>query len=819
MKLRSLSFILGVIVLGIFGLVLINGCKKKPDPPAMTTATVTGITINSAASGGNITGDGGAEVTARGICWGTTHSPVVTGSHTSDGNGTGTFSSALTDLQPNTLYYVRAYATNSAGTGFGNELSFTTNPLGLPELSTEAVTSVTPTAAVSGGSITTDGGASVTVRGVCWGAALNPTTADSKTADGSGTGTYTSNLTGLVPGTAYHVRAYATNSVGTSYGNDLTFTSASTTATITTATIGDVTRTSASSGGNITTDGGSPITARGVCWSTSPSPLATGAHSSDGSGTGSFTSPMTGLSPNTQYYVRAYATNSAGTAYGNELPFTTDPLALATLTTTSPNPVASTTAVSGGNITSDGGASITARGVCWSLTLNPTISGSKSSDGNGTGTFTSNLTGLQPGTLYHIRAYATNNVGTAYGNDLTFTTTAVAPSVTTAIISGITQTSATSGGNVTASGGATVTARGVCWKTSANPVVTDSHTSDGSGTGSFTSSLTGLTAETEYHVRAYATNSMGTSYGNEVVFTAQQINLATLTTAVISSVTTNSAASGGNITSDGGGSVTGRGICWSTSQNPVITDQHTSNGSGTGSFTSSMTGLSNETQYFVRAYATNSAGTAYGNQISFSSSTTDVEGNIYKTVVIGNQMWMSENLRTTTYNDHGSIPNVTDNGAWTTLTTPAYSWYGNDIANKPINGAIYNWYTIETGNLCPTGWHVPSDNEFKTLETYLGMASDQLDLWDWRGTNEGTKLKTTSGWDGTNTSGFTGLPSGYRFAIDGYFYSLGTLTYWWSSSLYSSDLAWYRRMDSGEARVYRGAVSIKGGKYVRCLKD
>ena len=202
------------------------------------------------------------------------------------------------------------------------------------------------------------------------------------------------------------------------------------------------------------------------------------------------------------------------------------------------------------------------------------------------------------------------------------TTTIVAPTVSTTAISAITSTSASSGGNVTADGGASVTARGVCWSTSANPTTANSKTANGTGTGTFTSSITGLTAGTTYNVRAYATNSVGTSYGSNVTFTATSTSSSapTVTTTAISAITSTSATSGGNITADGGASVTARGVCWSTTANPTTANSKTTNGSGTGTFTSSITGLTASATYNVRAYATNSAGTSYGSNISFTTS-------------------------------------------------------------------------------------------------------------------------------------------------------------------------------------------------------
>jgi hypothetical protein len=294
--------------------------------------------------------------------------------------------------------------------------------------------------------------------------------------------------------------------------------------TVTTTAATSITSTTAASGGNITDDGGAAITVRGVCWSTSPNPVLSGNHTTDGNGSGVFASNITGLTGNTVYYVRAYATNSVGTAYGNEITFTTTntSTALPTVSTAPPSGITMTTTVSGGDVTNDGGATVTARGVCWSTTANPTIAlSTKTTDGTGTGIFTSAITGLTAATTYHVRAYATNSVGTSYGGDSVFTTAATPtiPAIVTTAISSITNTTASSGGIISSDGGAAVTARGVCWSTTVNPTTAlSTKTSDGTGTGTFTSAITGLTANTTYHVRAYATNSIGTAYGNDVTF-------------------------------------------------------------------------------------------------------------------------------------------------------------------------------------------------------------------------------------------------------------------------------------------------------------
>jgi len=195
---------------------------------------------------------------------------------------------------------------------------------------------------------------------------------------------------------------------------------------------------------------------------------------------------------------------------------------LPTLSTTTAVYVPPTSATSGGNVTDDGGGTgVTARGVCWATTINPTIASSHTHDGSGEGAFASSVTGLSEDETYYVRAYATNETGTGYGNQVSFSTTTppVAPTVMTYTISFIHTTTASGGGTVTDDGNSPVTSRGVCWSTSASPTIADSHTNNGSGIGGFSSAITGLVANTLYHVRAYATNSVTTSYGADVEFT------------------------------------------------------------------------------------------------------------------------------------------------------------------------------------------------------------------------------------------------------------------------------------------------------------
>jgi uncharacterized protein (TIGR02145 family) len=461
------------------------------------------------------------------------------------------------------------------------------------------------------------------------------------------------------------------------------------------------------------------------------------------------------------------------------------------------------------------------------------------SNGSGTGSFISNLTWLNPNTPYYIRAYATNSVGTAYGEELTFTTLAAElPTVTTTPASNISQTTATSGGNVTSDGGDFVTAKGVCWSISPNPTTAGSHTSDGGGNGSFESYLSGLTPNTPYYIRAYATNSAGTAYGDELTFTTLSATMPTVTTSPVTDITNTTATGGGNVTSDGGVPVTERGVCWSNLQNPTTSDSHTTDGSGTGTFISYLTDLTPDTLYYVRAYATNSVGTAYGSQVSFAteagscpSTVSDIEGNVYNTVLIGEQCWMAENLKTTTYNNNTPIPNVTNAGSWGNQTSGAYVWYSNDISWKDLYGALYNWYTTVDGNgLCPAGWHVPTDGEWTQLTDFIGGIGSPhgSELKSCRQVNSplGGECQTSDHprWDasgqshGTDDYGFSGLPGGFR-NDSGEFWSIGGSGVWWSSTAFSSGFSWHRELTYASGEVWVSHYLKVHGHSVRCIKD
>lgn len=200
----------------------------------------------------------------------------------------------------------------------------------------------------------------------------------------------------------------------------------------------------------------------------------------------------------------------------------------------------------------------------------------------------------------------------------------------------------------------------------------------------------------------------------------------------------------------------------------------------------------------------------------------DYDGNEYNTVTIGTQTWMKENLKTTHYNDGMAIPNVTDAETWAGLTTGAYCYYDNSTANAATYGSLYNWHAVNIAKLCPSGWHVPTDNEFKNLEIYLGMTQAKADSTGWRGTDQGSQLKSISGWknngNGTNSSGFSALPGGYR-GYYGSFFSIGFHGRWWSATEYGTSDAYKRFLNYDYTRVYRYGNSKGDGFSVRCVRD
>jgi uncharacterized protein (TIGR02145 family) len=342
----------------------------------------------------------------------------------------------------------------------------------------------------------------------------------------------------------------------------------------------------------------------------------------------------------------------------------------------------------------------------------------------------------------------------------------IAPQVTTATVTDVTFSSATLGGTIKSAGGGTILTKGICYGKATLPTILNDTTNQGAGSQSFVKVIKNLTPNTKYYARAYATNSAGVGYGEEFSFTTGA-GLPSITVAVTSTTYTE-ILSNWTITSQGASAISLSGYVISTT-NPLPvtgTDIFWTNNLPATTVNKTITDLAVGTKYFVRAFAANSQGTAYSNVVEATTKTlptaTDADGNVYSSVLIGNQIWMAKNLRTTKFSSGDVIPTTTTSTQNISgETNPIYYWApGNSTSNIPDYGLLYTSYVaVDNRNVCPTGWHVPSTAEWTTLANSLG------------GTNlnstAGNKLKTV-GLDfwannlGTNTSGFSAVGSGQR---------------------------------------------------------
>ena len=307
-----------------FNPLLIGETPTPIELPDVVTNEVTGITTTTATAGGEILSDGGSAITECGVCWSTESEPTLEGDHATATAITGVFTVSLTELTQNTTYYIRAYATNEAGTGYGDVLTFTTEEeivITAPTVTTAEVTEITTTTATVGGTITDAGNGTISESGICYKTGNAEWTCVALEASENA---FSTTLEGLTPNTTYTVRAYATNEEGTGYGEEVTFTTEEeiviTVPTVTTDAVASITTNSALVGGAITSDGNGTVTESGICYKTGNEEWACVSLTATNN---AFSTTLEGLTPNTTYTVRAYATNEEGTGYGEEVTFTT----------------------------------------------------------------------------------------------------------------------------------------------------------------------------------------------------------------------------------------------------------------------------------------------------------------------------------------------------------------------------------------------------------------------------------------------------------------------------------------------------------------
>jgi hypothetical protein len=447
-----------------------------------------------------------------------------------DRSALGNFSYQATNLYPNTLYYVRAYARNSVGVSYSNQLTFRTP--GVPEAPTVETTTygrvTSSSAEVSGNILRIGNDAGVIQHGHVWSKNANPTISanegQSKLGMVSTSGPFTSTLSGLSPNVTYHVRAYATNAIGTGYGEDITFTTVPGDIELTTIGVDAATLThnAATLGGSITETGGNDITGRGICWATTGTPTVEGDHKASDDKTNRFTVRIDGLTEKTSYVARAYVTAATGqTYYGQVVSFrTTHEIHPATAAQPTVADITPYTATFRSSITSDGDGNIADCGFVWARTEHPSLetSAHQSCGQRQTGAFELKVTELVENKTYYVRAYVTNEAGTAYSDELSFATREITvPTLSATTVIQVTHSSATFSATVTDLNFGTLADAGFVFSTSPQPTLADSKLSCGAVT-TLSKRTKELTPNTTYYVRAYATNEKGTAYGQQYSF-------------------------------------------------------------------------------------------------------------------------------------------------------------------------------------------------------------------------------------------------------------------------------------------------------------
>jgi len=580
-----------------------------------------------------------------------------------------------------------------------------------------------------------------------------------------------------------------------------------------------LTNNSAILGGYVTNDGWGSITERGICYTTNINPSITNNKIAIGNGFGNFNKTISGLIPNTTYYVRAYATNNTGTVYGNEVSFTTftgtvtdiDGNIYNTVTIGSQVWMAEnlkTTKFNDGaiipNVTLDSDwGNLLSPGYCW---YNNDV-GNKNIYGGLYNWYAGNTGKLAPAgwhiptkeewrKLYNSVGYGLKESGSTHW--LYNNTEATNNTGFTALPGGY---------RYNKYDGIGLMGYWLCYEPNSVFLLDEL----GTIMGIKFEGIMSLLSDTRTH-----------GYSVRCIKDDTNVAIPTVNTMSATSITSTSAKVSCEITNIGGSSVLERGFYWGTSANPEINGEklEIENGTGIGIFTSDLSALNPNTTYYIKAYATNSFGIAYSNQVSFSTTgetagtVTDIDGNIYNTIAIGTQVWMVENLKTTRYKDGTNIPHITNDDVWALLTSSGYCWYNNNINNKNTYGALYNWEAVKTGKLAPQGWHVPTDVELIVLANYLGGEDIA-----------GGKLKETgtSHWASPNTganndSKFSALPGGLRF-FNGSFDGINLVGLWWSSSEKDTNDAWYRYLSNEDIRIDRNINGKMAGLSVRCIKD
>ena len=764
--------------------------------PTVTTGNVSRIIETEATCIGAVMSNGYSEVTARGVCWSTEPNPNVAGNHTTEGSGIGEFTRTLTDLQPNTTYYVKAYATNSIGTAYGEEVNFTT-----AEHDTCATISLPYSEDFEG--YTTSTTLETGVQPECWkliaeDVALTNATKPQLYRGYATSGSYSLRMKNRCiyampaldeeidirdltmsfnlrqPNSAYRLQV----GVVDEYGE---FTLVKTIKC-----------------------SGTGVEAKTVSFS-------------NYTGTGHRIAFRNTL---VQGYTLDYSVNYIDDITINGTVSATLPMVI----TGTVSEITATTAICGGEVTADGGAEVIGRGVCWSTEPNPTVEGNYTSDGTGTGEFISTLASLQPNTTYYVRSYATNSEGTAYGEEMTFTTAEEQQAICAINALPFTE-------DFESYTTSTTTETGIqpdCWEVTTEDVA-----------------LTNATKPQLY--RGFATSgSYSLRMKNRCVYAMpvlrEDVSVRDLTM-TFNLRQPNSAyrLQVGVVDESGAFTLVKTIKCSGTGIEAKTVDF--TNYTGTGhriAFRNTLV-QGSSLDYSIN-YIDDITITLLGSVVvdekscSGTPTVTDIDGNTYSTVKIGEQCWMRENLKTTHYADGVEIPAGNDSVS----STIAYRYCPNNNANNvPIYGYLYNWPAVMHGEnssaanpsgvqgICPVGWHMPSDAEWTQLTNFVGSQAQYV-CGD-TNANIAKALAATTRWsthtatcavgnnlEANNSTGFSILPAGQRGG------GLGSGTHLWSAT-YSRYGAWCRLLQSENPSVVRTdwyyGGSPENGYSVRCLRN
>lgn len=659
-----------------------------------------------------------------------------------------TFTATATELQPNTAYMVRAFATNQTGTGYGEAVIITTEKQRIPLLTLEqTVSQLTGNSAELTANLTDDQGFEIKQRGFCWSTESRQPTIDLEentlVVAGTQTGTFSGTISNLSPKTRYYVRAFAENEKGVGYSAPIELTTDELQmASLTRLAVVDLTTSSVTITAQMETSANAVIIEKGICWGSKPEPTILDNPIVSKETGNLIKAVISNLSESTTYYAAAYATTRDGTFYSAPLQFNTAGTSKPVVSSPVIGDISETGAKATASVTDNGGSEITEKGICWVISTannrepaKENTEGKYLADESAENSISIQMDKLTKGTRYFVRSYAINKNGVTYSATKEFTThETFAPAVSGVKLSEISETAATVTATITSDGGATVEEKGVCYHTDkATPPTIDHLKVISTAQGNNISSrLTNLSKGTLYYVRAYAKNKNGVAYSQ----TVSELKTSTLVAPSVSSLTVtdiknDNARARAMISSDGGATITERGFVWSMGENgsPTI-----DKGSYTGKVVSTTAGTSlsfeavmqqpamqHSTSYSVRAYATNSAGTGYSSSISFvtGSSSVPTNGEVTFSNITGKGVIMKARI-----SSNGGASITKAGFVW----TRTQSW-GLEENGTHANGTISgNDITLSIDTLVHNStYYVMAWSENKNGRSYSNLFSFQTD--------------------------------------------------------------------------------------------